>query len=414
VAEQVKSEVMMVSLQQLGQDHDLAPLSEPELDMQAVILPQHGPLVYEFEVEVRPQFDLPPYKGLKLRRPVKIFTDDEVDEQRRLALTPFGQVVPKSNGNAKVGDVLVVDLTFMYEGRELTKTPEVQVQIEKDLVFKDALCRDFANQVKGVNAGESRTMPAEVSSSSANPELVGMILQARFDVKEVKRVILPELTPEFLLPNFGVQTPGALDEKIRVLLNRQLEHIQRRYAKRQVLEHIAGSVKWDLPRDLLQRQSRRSLDRRIMEMKADGMSEEQIEQQRRRLEQDILESTAAGLKEHFVLQKIAEVEKLEVDQEDLDDEIARMAEAANESPRRLRARMERDNLLDVLAAEMVERLALDLILDQAEYEDFALEAQADETSPMASSEVQAVPGALRDPVAPPTPIEPAAGESKQQ
>ena len=105
---------------------------------------------------------------------------------------------------------------------------------------------------------------------------------------------------------------------------------------------------------------------------------------------------AAALKEHFVLQKIAEEEKIEVDDQDIDDEIYRLADQTGESPRKVRARIEKEDMLDALAAEMIERKALDLILDSAEYEDVPLEPQEQEAS-MATVEEQAVPGEMSDP-----------------
>jgi trigger factor len=401
VSSQVKNEVMMASLQQLGDDYDIAPLSEPDLDVEAIELPQEGPLVYEFEVEVRPQFDLPEYRGLKLKRPVKTFTEDDIAEQRRLLLTRFGQIVPKPEGNAQLGDILVADVTFRYQGREMTKSQEVQLRVERDVVFKDGMARKFGEQVKGAGAGDRRVVPVEISSASPDPSLVGKVIEAVFDIKEVKQITQPELTPEFLEIHFGVKTPGALDELILALLNRQLENTQRRFEKQQVLHLLSANAKWELPEDLLKRQAKRSVDRRIMEMRADGTSEEQINQQRRRLEQDILKSTAASLQEHFVLQKVAELEEINIDADDLNDEIERIAEQEGESARRVRARLERDDMMDALHTEMVERRALDLILDAAEYEDIPLDPQAEETAPLASAEVQAVPGELRDPVAAP-------------
>ena len=93
-------------------------------------------------------------------------------------------------------------------------------------------------------------------------------------------------------------------------------------------------------------------------------------------EQDVLQSTALALKEHFVLQKIAEVEKIDVDDDDINDEIERIADQNDESPRRVRARLEKEDLLETLAAEIIERKALDLILDSAEYEDVPLDQEA--------------------------------------
>src|SRR5207244_3982249 len=98
-----------------------------------------------------------------------------------------------------------------------------------------------------------------------------------------------------------------------------------------------------------------------------------------------------------VLQKIAETEKIDVDEDDVDDEIERMAEQNDESPRRLRARLEKDDLIEALAAEIVERKALDLILESAEYTDVPLDNQA--SQPVPTSEMQTVPGEMTDPTA---------------
>src|SRR5207249_3211595 len=82
----------------------------------------------------------------------------------------------------------------------------------------------------------------------------------------------------------------------------------------------------------------KAMSRRVMEMQSEGISDEEIRSRQRVLEQDILRTTELSLKEHFVLQKIAEVEKIDVYEDDIDDEIDRMAEQSNESPRRVRAR----------------------------------------------------------------------------
>ena len=113
-----------------------------------------------------------------------------------------------------------------------------------------------------------------------------------------------------------------------------------------------------------------------------------------------MQSTAQALKEHFVLQKIAETEDIEVNEDDINDEIDRLAAMNDESPRRVLARIEKEDLMEALAAEMIERKALDLILNSAEYEDVPLEP-SDRTQDTATVEVQATPGELPDPTAPP-------------
>ncbi|HVS36792.1 MAG TPA: trigger factor [Gemmataceae bacterium] len=405
VGDQVKTEVLLASLQQLAEDHDIAPLSQPDLDPAAIEMPKQGPLVYEFEVEVRPQFDLPEYKGLKLKKLVHVFSDEEVAQEERRILAPHGQVVPKPEGNAQIGDILTVDVTTRDGYREISTIKEAQFRIDKRLAFKDAVAPRFAEQVQGANAGDVRTVDIEVSTAAADASLRGKTVQASVDIKDVKTLRPPELTHEFL-HLFGVHSADELHELIRALLQRRLEYTQRQSAREQVLAQIAAASTWELPQDLLMRQARKAMARRIMEMRSDGISEEEIAQRQRLMQQDVLRSTELALKEHFVLQKIAEKEKIEINEDDLNEEIERLAEQADESPRRVRARLEKEDMLDALAAEMIERKALDLILDSAEWEEAPLKEEAPAVSTV---EAQTVPGEMHDPAA-----EPSAAESEPE
>ncbi len=391
VSGQVKTEVLLASLEQLADETDLAPLSPPNIDPEKMEMPDEGPFVYEFEVEVRPQFDLPDYKGLKLKRPVYTFTEGDVDREMRRLLRPHGQVVPKPEGNAQIGDVLVADLQFKSGDRVISESKEISLPIEKQLALPDAMARNFGDAVAGANPGDTRSVDMELSTQAANPELRGKMVKMEMAIKEVKAIRLPEMTEDFL-KQFGVKTVESLRELIKVVLERQLEYSQRQSARQQVTEHIGASAQWELPRDLLMRQARKAMARKVMEMRADNMPEEKIEQMQRQMQQNVLQSTELALKEHFVLQKIAEVEKIEVNDDDLDAEIERMAEQSEESPRRIRARLERDDLMDAVAAEMIERKVLNLILESATYEDVGVGADLQES--VATVEGQAVPGEM--------------------
>jgi trigger factor len=401
VTDQVKAEVLLESLEQLAEEHDIAPLSAPNLDPFQIALPKEGPLVYEFEVEVRPHFDLPNYKGLKLKRPVHTFTAEDVTDEKRRLLTPYGQLVPKPEGNVQVGDAIVADVVSRDGDRVLGTMTESMVRVEPRLAFKDGVAEHFGKQIKGANPGDSRIVDITLSSAAAEPELRGKTVKATFTIKEVKQIKPPELTHEFL-HNFGVHSEEQLDELIRVLLQRRLEYQQRQSARQQVMQQISAASTWELPQELLIRQARKALARRVMEMRKNGISEEEIRGRQRLLEQDVLRSTEQALKEHFVLQKIAEVEDIDVDDDDLADEIDAIAEQNNESPRRVRARLEKDDLMDALAAEIIERRSLDLILESAEYEDVPLGREEDEeAAAVATVEEQAVPGEMQDPTAAP-------------
>jgi len=400
---QVRGEVLMASLEQLAEEQDIAPLAPPDLDPGKIVIPPEGPLVYEFEVEVRPHFQLPDYKGLKLKRPVQEFTDADVAKEKRRLLEPYGQLVPKDGDPpvAAEGDLITCDINTRLGDQQLNEVKEVRIKLDPRLALKDGVAENFGKQMAGVKPGDNRTVDIKLSDAVANPGLRGQTVKATFVVHDVKTVRLPEITGD-LLGEFGVSTEPQLEELLRVSLARRLEYLQRQAARQQVINLVAEKALSELPQELLVRQARKALQRKAVEMQSAGLSNEEIESRLRMMQQDIVQSTAVALKEHFVLQKIAEDEKLEVNDDDIDIEVNRIAARTDESPRKVRARLEREDMLEALAAELTESKALDLILDSAEYEDVPMSAGEGE-APATTTEAQAVFGDVKDPTAVPEP-----------
>jgi trigger factor len=397
VKDQVRAQLLLASLEQLAEDYDIAPLSPPDLNPDKLDIPDKGDFVYEFDVEVRPQFELPNYKGLKLTRPTQTFTDADVEKEQNRILARYGSLIPKPEGNAQIGEYLIADMTTRYGVEVIGSVKEITIRIDDTVAFRDGVASKFAEQTVGASAGDKKKLDIAMTDGVAVEKLRGQTVIAELDVKDVKKMRLPELTPEFL-ENFNVQNPEQLHEQVRVMLERRLEYHQRQSAREQVLNQITSASQWDLPQNLLMRQARKALARRVMEMQEAGMSQEEIDARQRILQRDVLQSTALSLKEHFVLQKVAEVEKIEVDDDEIADEIDRLAEQAEESPRKVRAQLEREDLMETLVAQLIERKALDLILDSAEYEEVPMNKE----SGLGAVEQQAVEGQMKDPTeAPP-------------
>ena len=110
VAGQVKSVLLMATLEQIDEDHKLNPISQPDLDVEAIELPEDGPMTFEMDVEVRPDFPLPAYKALTIKSPVRAVTEADIDAQVTAFRERYAQLVPKLEGGAEVGDFVTANL----------------------------------------------------------------------------------------------------------------------------------------------------------------------------------------------------------------------------------------------------------------------------------------------------------------
>src|SRR3569623_698430 len=92
VAEQLKQKLLLDSLEQLSDEHELDAINEPNLQIETLVIPDEGDFEYEFDVEVRPEFDLPDYSGLTIDRSYRDVTDADVEVYRERFLSQFGHL----------------------------------------------------------------------------------------------------------------------------------------------------------------------------------------------------------------------------------------------------------------------------------------------------------------------------------
>lgn len=377
VGEQVKGTLLMDSLEQISESHDLSPISEPDFDPTAVTVPETGPMVFEFDIEVRPEFTLPKWKGLAVERPVRKFSDQDIDRQMKDILAKHGRLVPH-DGPADVGDYLTLNITFKDGDNVISSVNEEVIRVRRTLSFRDGNVQDFDKLMKGVEAGQKRTGQAKLTSDAPNETLRGKTITAEFEVLEVKQLELPELSKSFLEQIGDFDSPGDLRDAIQDMLERRLSYEQQKRARRQILAALTEAANWDLPPALLKRQSQRELQRAILELRRSGFSDNEIRLHENELRQNSKANTARALKEHFILERIAEDEKIEDSPDDYDHEIGLIAQQSGESSRRVRAQLEKRGLMDTLRNQIIERKVIELIMEHGTFNDVPYELEIDD------------------------------------
>lgn len=211
-------------------------------------------------------------------------------------------------------------------------------------------------------------MPVQISEE-AEESVRGLKLTAQFEVLEVKKLEIPELTPELLQELGGFDSEGAFRDALHDDLNRQLTYHQEQQARKQITALLTAAATWELPPELLRRQSRREMERTKLELRRSGFGDEEIQQKENEIRQNVLANTARLLKEHFILERIAEDEKIADEPADYDQEIELIAAQSGESVRRVRAHLEQRDLMDVLRNQIIERKVIELVLKHATFQD---------------------------------------------
>jgi trigger factor len=193
-------------------------------------------------------------------------------------------------------------------------------------------------------------------------------------------------------------------------LTRQAEYRTQQELRKRVIASLAGTADFDLPATLVRRQTLRELERKVLELRRSGFDEDTIRRYVNASKQNAKASTEAALREHFILEQIAEEEKIDADEGDYSAEIALIAQQSDMPERRVRARLEKQGQMDALRNQIVERKVIELIVSQAKVTNEPVDKKASQEqsefavdhSVLATREEAAIPEAKYEDNTPPT------------
>ena len=387
VVEQVKGKLLMDALGQVTDQQDFSAISEPDFDYNSIPEPGDGPFVFQFSIEVRPEFKTPDWKGLKLKKPVETIDDNSVTSALNRVLRDRA-TFEATDEAAAIGDKLVVTIEFKDGDEVLSTLEEEQVVLAKTLSLSDAVCEDFGKDLDGKKEGESVTTSVKLGDTGDEADADRKLI-AEVQIVEVLKLEGVELTKKVLEDLGDFESEEELREFIMDSLKRQADYRTQQAVRQAVTDLLAESVSFELPEDLVKRQTNRELQRRVLELRRNGFDETRIRTIVNSLQQNARASTEAALREHFVLEQIAEEETIDAEPQEFESELALIAQQSGQTLRRTRARMEKSGQMDAIRNQIVERKVIEKIVESADITEETVsndaESQEEESYPVTHS-----------------------------
>ena len=144
--------------------------------------------------------------------------------------------------------------------------------------------------------------------------------------------------------------------------------------RQQITTKLIAGANWELPPSLVRKQTERELQRRVLELRRNGFTDDQIRSVVNGMRRNAEAETQTALREHFVLEKIAEALSIEPADAEYDEEINMIAEQSDISPRQVRAKLERTGQMDALRNQILERTVINKITEAGKVTEIAGES----------------------------------------
>ena len=339
----------------------LIPVSQPQVT--DLLLKENQPLRFKASFEVMPEIKVEGYKELRADKPTVAVTDEEVEQSLnslREQHATFTSVEGRALGDR---DYAQVSLDGQPKGGEGKPVHMDEVLVE--IAGKNTM-PEFTEHLRGASAGDQRSFDVAYPEDSSDQRLAGKAFTYTVKVASIKQKSLPELNDQFATELGEFKSLEEVRQRLREGMEAERKHAAEHQAKDKLVAELVKRSEFEVPDALVERQVDIRLERGLRALAAQGMKAEDIKKMDlNRLRVGQREQALHEVKASLLLDRIAEEEKIEVSDKEIDGEIEALARQSKQTPEAIRARLTRDGALDRIRSRIRNEKTLDFLYRQS-------------------------------------------------
>jgi trigger factor len=343
----------------------LIPVSQPQVT--DLHLKDNEPLRFKASFEVMPEIKVDGYKELRAEKPEITVTDEEVEQSLNGVREQHATFTAVEGRPLADGDYAQVSLDGKPKDGP-TDGQDKPVHMDEVLVEiagKNTM-PEFTENLRGASAGDERVFEVTYAQDAQEQRLAGKTFTYTVKVQSIKQKSLPELDDQFATQLGEFKTLDEVRQRIRESMEAERKHTAEHEAKDKLVAELVKRSEFEVPEALVDRQIDVRLERGLRALAAQGMKAEDIKKMDlNRLRVGQREQALQEVKASLVLDKIAEEEKIEVSDAEIDREIEALATQSKQTPEAIRARLTRDGALDRIRNRIRSEKTLDFLYRQS-------------------------------------------------
>jgi trigger factor len=341
----------------------LMPVSQPRVT--DLHVHEGEPLRFKASFEVMPEIKIESYKELRAEKPTIVVTDEEVEQSLQGVREQHATFAAIEGRALADGDFAQVSLDGRPTEGDDDSKPVHMDEILVEIAGKNTM-PEFTENLRGTSAGDERSFPVRYPADSADKRLAGKTFTYTVKVQSIKQKNLPELSDDFAKELGEFTSLAEVRQRIRQGMESERKQESEREAKDKLVAELVKRNDFDVPEALVERQIDLQLERGLRALAAQGMRPEELKKMdMQRLRAGQRERAVEEVKASVLLERVAEEEKIEVSDEEINREIEALATQSKQTPEAIRSRLTRDGALDRIRARIRAEKTLEFLYRQS-------------------------------------------------
>jgi trigger factor len=339
----------------------IQPVDRPEIEIEQ--LEQGKPFIFKATVTVKPEVTLGEYKGVEVPDKDFTVTEEDVNKELERMQRQQGQLVAVEDGQVEKGDRVIIDFDGYMDGEPIQGGKAEKYVLE---VGSGTFIPGFEDQLIGMKPGEEKEIQVTFPEDYSAEELAGKPATFKIKLHEIKRMELPALDDEFAQDVSEFETLDELKQDIEKKLKEQAEKERENYIRNKVVELVAEKAEVEIPAVMIDHEVEHMLHHFSQNLAMQGLNLELYTQ--------FTGQTVDALKEQFrpeaekkvradlVIEAVAKAENIEVTDEEVDQEIARLAEEMQRDAAEIRRILEKQGGIESIKEQLRNKKTVDLLV----------------------------------------------------
>ncbi len=352
IAEEAVQKYINKYLPEILKEKELKPVSQ--IYYGDITLENDEKLKFKVTFEVAPEFELKPYEGIEVEMVETKVSDEDVDKAIQALLERNAKFIPEDK-EVEEGDTVKIKYHIK------AKSGEEEEDVFEAVIGGGTLRKELEDAIIGKKVGDKvKVEDIDLLDEQGQPKGKADV---EIEILEVMKKEVPEFNDEFVKEVGLGENVEEAKKKIREDLERELEEIKRREIEQKIIDKLAEEYDFPVPESLVNAETEYLAQEYAKQLESYGIkpNKEMIEAALENLKQ----TAEKNVRISFVINKIAEKENIQVTDEEINEEIQKLAQAYQTTPETLRKYLEEQGTLDNIRFAILRKKVLDLLIEKA-------------------------------------------------
>ena len=368
IKSQVLQDVVPGQVSKAILEHDLHPLTEPQLhleDHENVVVNGSQPITLHVHVEVMPEIPKPNYKGIEVTRRLKPIANGEVEDLIAERLYRESALIPIEGRASEIGDTVIADLEGRFDDEpdaDPIKADDIEVVLGDEVIEVS-----FTENLVGVNQDDEKEFTVSYPAEFSVAALAGKTVHYKAKIKSVGKSEVPELNDDWAKSlDEGYKSLADLRKRLNADLEKVAEADADARLRNNAIAKLIEDNAFEVPGTLIENQARNLLNNFAQDMQQRGVDLRNIDDNFIQMAYGNMRTQAErDVRGAMLLDQVAEMEKIEISDAEVDEEIGKLAEYYRTSIEEIRTSMEKEGGIDNIRNNLKTRKSIEAIIANA-------------------------------------------------